>query len=1187
MADLLKPGTWSIFQFAKKPDQENVKEVKGGEEAYSERSILYTKGDFPKYNPDDLIGKKGCPIYTRMMIDEQVKAAVRFKRDAITSRDHVFTLDAEKYGISAKEAKRRIKVMNRIVEEMDGSFIDAINGIYTATYNGVSYTEKVLRLLQIDGVTWYGIKKLKLRPYDTFKFVVDEYGNIISLIQCGYGKDKYIDMDKMIHYVVQPEQDEHYGQSELRAAYRAWFSKDIIIKFQNMHLEKHAGGVRWAQVREGKSLTPNSSEYMTLQHVLGNINTATGMIMPSAVELKSEYPSNTTAFLDAIKNCDMQIARALLVPPLLGVSPQGDIGSFAQSKTQFEAFMWTLESDTARLEEALNEQLFRELGMLNFGDEAWPRFSFKPLSKAATIEALTNWNTLVAGGTVTATQKDEAYIRELLEMPALENIADDSGALLNGAQVSSLLEVVRAVSVGELSEDGAVELIVSAFGMEVEKASTIVEGAVKKAEEPVEEPAATDAVVDENGNPVPPKTDDETPKDDAATDEPDAEMSKDKKPLPDETVIGIKQIQTTAYARAESRVDFKVIAHSSDAVTEEYTNKTGDIGMEIALDMIERAKTASPSLADSVQPAIDQLKPDSKMLKRLNKTYAAMLTEGRMIGHKHAESEIDKVMRKSFSMSVNRDRLKFIADDYYKMTAFKLSGNLSDEYVKIIEQEILNGAKQGKAWDVIEEGIYQVLSSKGMVPVEYARDLLGEALGVENPDARLRTITRTSTFDAINQARHSYFTDPELGGFVEAYEYSAILDNRTTEICRHLDEDDAGDHSVEWYERNAQYVPPNHYNAIAGGELIQTDRGLIPIEHVAVGDKALTHMGRYMPVYAVMAKPNDTDKVRKITTSSGDVILVTDEHPILTANGWHRADKIKVGQQVFQRGEQWRELPVNSASKVQQAVLIDAHNRPSEFDESGVSYVIGSTARGMTSAINLKVHSVAQRKIQNVAFNGDLESVSDAEVVKEFAHPGFVIGRISSVFDRAANGRLVPILDMLHWVFGKHVGRVSGGKISGLFGMLGAPVIAAFGRISVGHEHAGGLALASNGYPVALADTNECGLAESHLSFDGSNGHSLPVMLVSNQLSNGVNLHSGLSGWFESTIISNDDTPYNGNVYNIAVEEDESYMASNILVHNCRSILIPVTTVDKDFVEGPEPNLEPQLGFIAKKGEKK
>ena len=35
--------------------------------------------------------------------------------------------------------------------------------------------------------------------------------------------------------------------------------------------------------------------------------------------------------------------------------------------------------------------------------------------------------------------------------------------------------------------------------------------------------------------------------------------------------------------------------------------------------------------------------------------------------------------------------------------------------------------------------------------------------------------------------------------------------------------------------------------------------------------------------------------------------------------------------------------------------------------------------------------------------------------------------------------------------------------------------------------------------------------------------------------------------------------PCNGPVYNLAVADDESYVANDFVVHNCRSLLVPVT----------------------------
>src|SRR6185295_12763214 len=74
--------------------------------------------------------------------------------------------------------------------------------------------------------------------------------------------------------------------------------------------------------------------------------------------------------------------------------------------------------------------------------------------------------------------------------------------------------------------------------------------------------------------------------------------------------------------------------------------------------------------------------------------------------------------------------------------------------------------------------------------------------------AYLDTLARTNLFEAMNEARYAEFTDPELGDFVVALEYSAILDDRTTDICESLNGSVYSADSDEW--NNIR--PPNHFN---------------------------------------------------------------------------------------------------------------------------------------------------------------------------------------------------------------------------------------------------------------------------------------------------------------------------------------------------------------------------------------
>ncbi len=116
--------------------------------------------------------------------------------------------------------------------------------------------------------------------------------------------------------------------------------------------------------------------------------------------------------------------------------------------------------------------------------------------------------------------------------------------------------------------------------------------------------------------------------------------------------------------------------------------------------------------------------------------------------------------------------------------------------------QILNGIREG--WSIDEV-------------IRELEDSLPTILGPRDPEtgdlnkssrARLETIARTNITDAFNQATLAVYNDPDLGDFVEAYQYSAITDSRTTEFCstyngRIFPKDDP-----IW----AQITPPNHFN---------------------------------------------------------------------------------------------------------------------------------------------------------------------------------------------------------------------------------------------------------------------------------------------------------------------------------------------------------------------------------------
>jgi SPP1 gp7 family putative phage head morphogenesis protein len=706
-----------VRSWFKAPDPQVVRAMPTGEVAWSE-SRMYGADDFPKYNPDSLIGTRGFGIYKKMMLDEQVKAVVQFKRDAVTSRGYYFELESEALG--EDETERRIKVFEQAVKKLRGSFTMALNKIMSARYNGFSLVEKVYDqqpLIEVDGKTYIIIQDLKLRPFDTFEFYVDVYGNVEKVVQRIDNINLDIDLSRFIHYVCQPDVDPHYGQSDLREAYRAWYSKDHAIKFRNIFLERMAGGLVTIEPEKGVTITRGSQAHTDLMNILSNLQTKTGILLPAGMKMTVNYPSGKNENYEAaIASDNKAIAKSLLVPNLLGISEQGAHGSFAQSETQLEAFLWTLDNIAETLAETLNEQLFPELGDLNFGDGVYPRFCFHPLSETMKLRIIGTWKELVTSGAVEPSDTDEQHLRDLLEFP-------DKG-------------------------------------------------------EPIKKPLPLGQIDPRTGLPMkPPGFGNQPP-------QPEAEGAPE-----DEE----KQTQYARLQRATRRVDFAVIERKSTAIESTTLNKLGDTMKDIASDLQEQIKTTglAPALAD-------ELKVKSSLVTRIRKAVYESLRDGWNLGQEHARREVEKALASEAPevKRLSRDKMVFAAQSlteaaaqlFLEQRSYQVAGDVAENLRKRVVTTIFNGIKNSWSLDEVVRRIAEEVDSYSI--------------------PQLNTVVRTTTFEAMNEARYNFFSTPELGGFVEALEYSAILDGRTTDLCRELDGRIYPSDSDVWNT----YRPPNHFN---------------------------------------------------------------------------------------------------------------------------------------------------------------------------------------------------------------------------------------------------------------------------------------------------------------------------------------------------------------------------------------
>ena len=165
------------------------------------------------------------------------------------------------------------------------------------------------------------------------------------------------------------------------------------------------------------------------------------------------------------------------------------------------------------------------------------------------------------------------------------------------------------------------------------------------------------------------------------------------------------------------------------------------------------------------------------------------------------------------------------ATRWLRATAFWVAGILGDRVLADVKGIILNGLKTGTAGSVMAEQIFDAF-----LP------WLGDPNVIRDEQQlapyRLETIVRTNTTTAYNHGRLTEFLDPDIIRFVKGVKYSAILDTRTTEVCRYLDGKvfKVSDSNLE------ALLPPNHYQCrsiivpIVAGEQVSEDEFITPAE---------------------------------------------------------------------------------------------------------------------------------------------------------------------------------------------------------------------------------------------------------------------------------------------------------------------------------------------------------------------
>ncbi len=259
---------------------------------------------------------------------------------------------------------------------------------------------------------------------------------------------------------------------------------------------------------------------------------------------------------------------------------------------------------------------------------------------------------------------------------------------------------------------------------------------------------------------------------DEETDEPKKEDPKEKSPK-EEKEPSKKEFKVFDFPAGDyhRKCDFSAIKAKLDDYDGSVLAEAKPLIQKIYADLYEQLKrkkileTGRVERADGVQ-----LKHLAELKKILKASFTAIYKDGQV----QAQAEL---MKSNFKSPVASQ--EFL--DLLETETFNFIGDWKYNVLKRVKTELISAVKDGKPLSTVQN----ILDTDGKALTEVA----------------LERFARTKHTEVLNKGRLEFFKE---SGVISGYQYSAILDDRTSEICRGL-------HGKK-FKSGDEPVPPMHFN---------------------------------------------------------------------------------------------------------------------------------------------------------------------------------------------------------------------------------------------------------------------------------------------------------------------------------------------------------------------------------------
>lgn len=586
------------------------------------------------------------------------------------------------------------------------------------------------------------LRDVKPRHPSTWLLHTDPHGNVDRYEQRGLHDSVDAEPNSIIHYVNNSKHQNPYGRSDLFPAFQAYMTKRHITRFYAIFLEKAASPTPVAKYDRRADQGAINDVFEALK----KFQTKTAITIPKEFDIEFlEAKSTGEAFLKGINLFNMFIGRALFIPDLLGFQgAETGGGSHALGEHQIGMFLRHIYRRREIVERVVNQHFVRPICTYNFGmTEDFPKFKFNPLSDDDAHKQAELWIKAMQGKNWEPTIEEVNHLRSLIKFPQ-----------------SDILTIPQAVNPLDPNADpNSDPNNPAAAGGEDNPGGDEKGGNPKEAGPGDNKEGGKEAIPGKAAG----KPAGKTIGKEKGKAQPPAKAPVKKKFEFD--ISGLKG----PWAK---RVDFQAVDNVLKTTVSNILRDAQPITHEIFEDLYDQAQKKKIIQNQNLEKA-ETIQP--KYLKRLQLVFKMHFRRAYKDGQGAAKHELSG--QKYAQDNIPSD--EFL--DFLDQETFKYIGDWSYTVTKKLKDELIKAIKDGRPLsDVI-----------GVMDDE----------GLNLSDVSLERFARTKTTEVFNRGRLEHFNST---GIVEAYQYAAVLDDRTSDICEGLD--------GCIFEKEDAPVPPLHFN---------------------------------------------------------------------------------------------------------------------------------------------------------------------------------------------------------------------------------------------------------------------------------------------------------------------------------------------------------------------------------------